>query len=1288
MNAHDVLPPRRLRITSLACAFAITLFMTLTVSEASTFLFDNLRTIGSRLDTGDPALSGSGQIFDGPKDIAVARFNSDALPDIAVANRDGTVTVYLAAGGGQFGPPAHLRTGGGELRGLALADFTGDGLCDIAVGAPYTGKVFMFHNQGGGTFRAGPTLPAWSGARDLAAGDFDGDGRIDLAVAGTTEGVTQYRNTGGGNFLPVAKLTNFGLYLSDFPQPAFYLKTLRLPGATRDELVVGRAQMDNVSVLAADAEGRLTIHSVVGGVSATALDVGPVLRRATNPVPDLVVAHSRSGQLVVYPAGAQGGARFSTNSAQRLFIPGGPRNVRVVDLDGDGWNDLVVVQQTFNNVLTFRNQDGWFVPASSAAVGTQPREMDVGDFNGDGSPDVAVLNRQSSDVSVLLTFPGSVGFGTKEGVYPVDGRVSALEVRDFNKDGRDDVIQLHLASGELSVRLAGTNGALSEPTYYPAGLRPIGRVVTDVNKDGLNDVVTTDFSPKVTVRLGLPGGGLGPPRDFGLPDPIPTGGLMGMMLPSARDAQLFSVEAADFDGDGSKDLAVGFWDCRVGFYKGAGDGTFVFTRAYVTFREPRGMTAGDYDQDGDLDLATASIYPKVAIIENRGNIMTVPEMTATIFDTGIYSTSAMKSLDANEDGDLDLLLVGDTGMELYVGGPGLQFTKSTNTVTIPGLDASSAATADFDGDGDEDLATACAAASCVSILLGDGAGSYVPFLTVDVPAAQLLASGDLDGDGLPDLVGTGGVLWTALSGHLQRTNAPPPLPGPRPSAPQVVINEILPINNSLPLDEDEGRNSDWIELYNGADVGSTLAGWRLVVVLTNVTGIAETNSFGFTNQFTPTNWVVTTNEYVFPNGAFLEPGGYRLIVCTRNLRSQFHSGFPLPGSGATICLFDAQGAERDRADYPSLRPDVSYSRFQDGSRTFVVCAIPTPGMANADSGAVQPSLQFGGLDESSIGPGQPIRFFASATDDVGIMTVDILYRRLDGLDTNVYRLALADDGMSEDGAWLDGAFSGVLSNGFPAGAEIEFYVQCRNFNELTVSSPGNPVFSRPGQLVTMHSLAIGLPKPTIEISEIVADNTGSLRDEAGGTPDWIELRNYGPNPVSLGNMSLAPKLFGNDSRIRFTNTLVLDPGQHLVFYADDNEDQGPLHAPFQLDKDGGRIVLAGTGPRGARIPVETLIFGQQSTNRAWARLGSGGPWRETTPTPFAPNISGGWDGLVASNRFVFGFLTEPNVSYVVEQSDSIVKPVWRALPAVSGDGVEKTVSVPLQDKGFFRVRRQ
>src|SRR5437667_2311444 len=156
LSLRDVLK----RLFGLRCTFARGLVLAglaaaLNVGAADTLLFDNLRGFSTRLPVGDPALAptnSGGQILDGPKDIAVADLDGDGLPDFAVANKDGSVTVYFGLGNAQFSPPIHLHTTGTELRGIVCADLTGDGRRDIAVGAPYDGKVFLFVNQGGGTF--------------------------------------------------------------------------------------------------------------------------------------------------------------------------------------------------------------------------------------------------------------------------------------------------------------------------------------------------------------------------------------------------------------------------------------------------------------------------------------------------------------------------------------------------------------------------------------------------------------------------------------------------------------------------------------------------------------------------------------------------------------------------------------------------------------------------------------------------------------------------------------------------------------------------------------------------------------------------------------------------------------------------------------------------------------------------------------------------------------------------------------------------------------------------------
>ena len=118
-------------------------------------------------------------------------------------------------------------------------------------------------------------------------------------------------------------------------------------------------------------------------------------------------------------------------------------------MDGDGWNDLVVVVRCMDLVLTYRNEEGTLVPSTEMPVGRSPRALAAQDFNDDGQLDFAVINRVSSDVSIVSGFPGKAGLGGMDHVYVVEGEVSALFVMDLNGDARDDVIQVHRSSSDF-----------------------------------------------------------------------------------------------------------------------------------------------------------------------------------------------------------------------------------------------------------------------------------------------------------------------------------------------------------------------------------------------------------------------------------------------------------------------------------------------------------------------------------------------------------------------------------------------------------------------------------------------------------------------------------------------------------------------------------------------------------------------------------------------------------------------------------------------------------------------
>ena len=141
---------------------------------------DSVSLVGPGSDTEDRYQT------DGPKELVTADFDKDGQPDLAASKVMGRVAVTFGLGGKQFAFPLFLDPPEetGELRGITSGDFDGDGLPDIAVAAPMSGRVVLFTAIEGRQFGPPTTIETWPGARNLTAADIDGDGRTDLVVAG------------------------------------------------------------------------------------------------------------------------------------------------------------------------------------------------------------------------------------------------------------------------------------------------------------------------------------------------------------------------------------------------------------------------------------------------------------------------------------------------------------------------------------------------------------------------------------------------------------------------------------------------------------------------------------------------------------------------------------------------------------------------------------------------------------------------------------------------------------------------------------------------------------------------------------------------------------------------------------------------------------------------------------------------------------------------------------------------------------------------------------------------
>jgi hypothetical protein len=135
--------------------------------------------------------------------------------------------------------------------------------------------------------------------------------------------------------------------------------------------------------------------------------------------------------------------------------------IAAADFNGDGKLDLVETcasdnEGPCNNLLLILsgNGDGTFTAAASPATGMAPNSLAVGDFNGDGIPDLAVANAGSSNVTILL--------GNGDGTFTAttspaaDNGSTSVALADFNGDGREDLVVANSADSSATSLLAET----------------------------------------------------------------------------------------------------------------------------------------------------------------------------------------------------------------------------------------------------------------------------------------------------------------------------------------------------------------------------------------------------------------------------------------------------------------------------------------------------------------------------------------------------------------------------------------------------------------------------------------------------------------------------------------------------------------------------------------------------------------------------------------------------------------------------------------------------------------
>jgi hypothetical protein len=281
-------------------------------------------------------------------------------------------------------------------------------------------------------------------------------------------------------------------------------------------------------------------------------------------------------------------------------------SLAVGDFNGDGLPDVALntlgAANSAVEVLLGKG-DGSFQPNHPILpVGQSPFSLAVGDLDGNGTLDVVTANG-SGTLSVLLG-NGNGTFQPRVDV-PVGGAPRAVGVDDFNGDGKPDVVVAQQLTDTVSVLLGHGNGTFASPLVFPAGgkdFTPESMVVADVNGDKKGDLVIKGDSVlesdafQIGVLLGHGDGTFQAP-------------LLGAAQPGGSG----DLAVGDFNNDGQQDVAVadelGSPSGNLSVFAGNGDGTFqslIRLDLLTGGNGPKGVAAADLNGDGLLDLVATN----------------------------------------------------------------------------------------------------------------------------------------------------------------------------------------------------------------------------------------------------------------------------------------------------------------------------------------------------------------------------------------------------------------------------------------------------------------------------------------------------------------------------------------------------------------------------------------------------------------------------------------------------------------------------------------------------------
>jgi len=429
----------------------------------------------------------------------------------------------------------------------------------------------------------------------------------------------------------------------------------------------------------------------------------------------------------------------------------------VTDLNGDGQPDVAVVNQADGTLsVTLSRSDGSFSSVSNYPVGNGPVALVAADFNGDLIPDIAVVNQTDNTVSVLLG-KGDGTFGAAQ-TYDTGGQPSGIVAADWNGDGKADLAVINQGDDTVSILYGNGDGSFRAGSTVSVPATPVAIVTGDFNNDGLSDIAVGSSVGAITLLLDSSSGSFSSKTQ-------------------SLSASLAGLAVGDWNRDGNLDLVATSADAgQVTVLLGTGLGSFQPVSTYLfspngLLMSPGAVAAADFNHDGNLDIAVSISQPtaEVLILPGKGD---GTFQSQEIVNTPFPAPSLMATADFNNDNYPDLAFADPSrigvGIALNDGSGGFEDNTAIALPFSPGIVG--AVTGDILGNGKTDIVTAefdqdfpsdTYVNEFLSLVPGNGDGTFQPAIQSSQSGIGIhqVVKGDFNGDGLPDI-----ATWGPLKG--------------------------------------------------------------------------------------------------------------------------------------------------------------------------------------------------------------------------------------------------------------------------------------------------------------------------------------------------------------------------------------------------------------------------------------------------------------------------------------------------------------------------------------------